>query len=123
MKASWREEQQIVLSELELRRVIWHVGALGVPTMLFLEAETGETLVVGLGHDETVLTFVAAGGIPSFHSVGDTARGGRLRFWCRDQVDEFMEEMALPASVAISAALEFFAKRVRPSCVRWEADW
>jgi hypothetical protein len=52
------------------------------------------TLVVGLGHSESALSFLEHGGA-TFHNVGDLGRTGRLRFWCRDQLDEFMAEMVV----------------------------
>jgi len=90
--------------------------------MLFLEHENGKTLVVGLGHGESVLSFVEHGGA-TFHSVGDLGRTGCLRFWCRDQLDEFMAEMAIPELVAVRAAFEFFRTGDRPVEITWEADW
>jgi hypothetical protein len=122
MQVYWRDKQQIVTSADDLRSVVETVRQLDEPTMLFLEGEERETLVVGLGHDESVLTFVQSDG-KSFHSLGDPSRTGRLRFWCRDQIDEFMEEMAVPEKDAVNATFQFLASGGKPSIIRWEADW
>jgi hypothetical protein len=122
MKASWRDKEARVTSVDDLRRIIDEVRAAQEPTMLFLETESAETLVVGLGHPESVLTFVQPDG-RTLHSLGDTRRTGHLRFWCRDQLDEFMEEMAIPESDAIQAAVQFLEVGGQPKNVRWEADW
>lgn len=123
MRAYWRDSQEEISSNQELKRVLSIVKALAEPTMLFLEDENGQTLVLGLGHTESVLTFAEADGVTSFHSIGDRTRTGHIRFWCRDQLDEFMSEMAVPQDVAEAAAFEFFATARRPSVVNWEADW
>ena len=122
MKAFWRDAERQVQTEHELREVVETVQRLDAPTMLFLEGEGKQMLVVGLGHPESVLTFIQSDG-QSFHSLGDPNRTGRIRFWCRDQIDEFMEEMAVPEQEAVKAALQFLATEQRPSTIRWEADW
>jgi hypothetical protein len=122
MKAYWRDEQASVETADELRRLIGRVRALSKPTMLFLERAEGETLVVGLGASESVLSYVRTDG-KTFHSLGDPDRKGVLKFWCRDQFDDFLAEMAVPESDAISAAMEFVDSREPPQAIRWEADW
>jgi hypothetical protein len=123
MKAYWTEEmQKAVNSVLELQAVIDDVKRLGEPTMLFLEHKDGRTLVLGLGNPESVLTFIDHDG-RSFHSVGDASRRGMLTFWCRDQQDDFMAEMAVPEPLAIAAAESFIAEGTMPPNVTWEADW
>lgn len=123
MKAYWTEEtQRAVTSVTELRAVIDDVKKLGEPTMLFLERDDGRTLVFGIGYPESVLTFIDHDG-ESFHSVGDTSRKGVLKFWCRDQLDDFIAEMAVSESSAIAAAESFLAQGAMPPNVKWEADW
>lgn len=90
--------------------------------MIFLEAEGGRTFVFGIGRGESVLTFWDPDGT-SFHSLGDVTRKGHLQFVCRDQVDDFMAEMAVPERAAIAAAEEFLATGERPCAVTWEPDW
>ena len=90
--------------------------------MLFLEQDSGSTLVLGLGAPESVLTFVHEDG-SSYHSCGDAQRRDMLKFWCREQLDDFGAEMAIAESVAIAAAHEFYAKGTQPSNLEWEADW
>jgi hypothetical protein len=90
--------------------------------MIFLEADTGDVLVFGVGSEESVLTFVERDGL-SFHSLGNRDRKGHLSFDCRDQVDDFMAEMAVPAATALSAAEHFVSTRQRPPQISWEPDW
>jgi hypothetical protein len=121
-KASWGRGISMVTHADELRALMDRIRSLGEPTMLFLEAASGPTLVLGLGASESVLTFVERGGV-SFHSVGDQARRGYLKFRCRDTVDDFHAEMAVPESRAIDAAFEFLkAAPSKPTSVAWEAD-
>ncbi len=122
MKASWGERTGVVTSRAELEAVRREIDASGQPTMLFLQVEDGRCLVLGLGAPESVMTYVEPDG-RSFHSLGDIGRKGRLVFLNRDQLDEFMAEMAIPTSVAFAASLDFVETGERPSRVRWEADW
>ncbi|MFO0762977.1 MAG: Imm1 family immunity protein [Byssovorax sp.] len=124
MKAYWTEKNQRQIgSAAELDSVIDDVRALGEPTILFVEQDDGTTLALGLGAPESVLAYVDTSGA-SYHSVGDLERGGILRFWCRDQLDDFLAEMAVPVAVATEAAHEFCTNGgIKPSNLRWEADW
>ncbi|WP_437837249.1 Imm1 family immunity protein [Sorangium sp. So ce1153] len=123
MKCYWTEQEATLAASMdELLEFFADVKNIGHPTMVFLEHDNGRMLVIGLGSSESVLTFVESDGA-SFHSVGDTSRSGVLRFWCRDQLDEFMVQMAIPESLAIDAARSFFVSGVMPSNVIWEADW
>ena len=90
--------------------------------MLFLESFTGSTLVIGVGAKDSILTFAEKDGT-TFHSVGDLRRTGCLQFRCRDTLDDFQAEMAIPEKQAISAVLEFFETGARPQVVKWEPDW
>ncbi len=122
MKASWGERTSVVTSRAELEAVRREIDTSGQPTMLFLQVGDGRCLVLGLGAPESVMTYVEPGG-RSFHSLGDIGRKGHLVFLNRDQLDEFMAEMAIPTTVALDAAVEFVETGERPSSVRWEADW
>lgn len=126
MIAHWTDASRAVATATsssveELRALIDQVRALGEPTILFVELD-GKTLALGLGAPLCPLTWVEPGGA-SFHCVGDLSRIGTLRFWCRDQPDEFFADLAVPEAVAIEAALAFARTAERPSNVRWEADW
>lgn len=122
MKAYWTEgNARVVTDEASLAAVIAEVNALGEPTMLFLEHDDGRALVVGLGADETVLTYVTPDGT-SYHSVGDAERPGMLKFWCRDQVDDFLAEFAVPSSTGTAAAEWFSARGEMLPSVTWEPD-
>ena len=122
MKASWSDQSRPIATLQELRSLVEELRALSFPTMVFFEHDSGRTLVVGLGHDLSVLTFVEADGA-SFHSRGDTSESGFLLFDCRDERQEFYREMAVPESEAIKAATAFFPAGLRPDNIDWEADW
>lgn len=122
MKVSWGARSAVIHSEQELVVLLAMVRAASKPVILFVEHSSGATLAAGIGAPESVLTYVGSNGT-SFHSVGDTRRLGRLQFLCRDQVDEFMEEMAVPEADAIAALLQFVEAGARPNNIQWEADW
>lgn len=123
MNASWGERTMVIHARSDLDVVIEDVRRSGQPTMVFLEAENGNCLVFGVGQEESVLTFAYPNG-ESLHSLGaDRYREGRLHFLCRDQIDEFMVEMALPERDAIAAAVQFLDSHELPTAVTWEADW
>src|SRR5689334_5204535 len=96
MKALWGEQQKTISTCADLDLVIGAVLASGKPTMVFLEGDNGRVLVFGVGREESVLTFVESDGT-TFHSLGDANRKERIVFFCRDQPDEFMGEMAVPS--------------------------
>ncbi|AUX35800.1 MULTISPECIES: Imm1 family immunity protein [Sorangium] len=122
MKASWGTCETTVESRDDLDAVIEAVRRSGQPTMVFLQAANGNVLVFGVGQDESVLTFTEPDGT-SFHSLGNRERKGYLLSRCRDQVDEFMTEMAVPENDAIVAAGQFLATGECPPGVQWERDW
>src|SRR5262245_17710580 len=122
IRATWGEQSGDVSRNDELSAIIESIRLSGQPTMLFLEHESGKTLVIGIGREESVLTLVEDDGT-SYQSLGDTNRSGRLIFLCRDQLDEFMEEMAVPEQDAIRAAHEFVQTGKTPTMIRWEPDW
>ena len=122
MKASWGANEIVVVSRDDLDVIVGSVRTSGQPTMIFLEAENGRVLVFGVGQEESVLTFAEPDGT-SFHSLGDRDRKGCLHFLCRDQIDEFMTEMAVSERDALVAAEQFLATSERPSQLLWEADW
>lgn len=123
LNATWGgQERAIITNANELRSLVDRLRGLSEPTMLFLEAGTGSTLVLGLGAKDSVLTFVDKVGT-SLHSVGDQTRTGYLEFRCNDTVDEFHAEMAISEAQAVDAAFEFFETGELPAMVKWEHDW
>ena len=122
MKASWGTSEAAISSREQLEAIVETIRASGQPTMVFLEAEDGTVLVFGVGHEESVLTFVESDGT-SFHSLGNPEREGFLLFLCREEIEEFMTEMAVPERIALHAAEQFLTAPHRPSGVTWEPDW
>ena len=122
MKANWGASEATVRSREDLIAVIENIRKSGQATMVFLQAQDGRVLVFGVGHEESVLTFSEPDGT-SFHSVGDPDRKGYLLFLCRDQLDEFMKEMAVPERDALVAAEEFLRTQECPGGIRGESDW
>ena len=122
MKANWNIHESVLSSRDDLYNVIDGIRNSKQPTMVFLEADNGRMLVFGVGSTESVLTFAEPDG-SSYHSLGNPERKGHLLFLCRDQVDEFMAEMAVPEDDALRAAEEFFSTQERPEGIVWEADW
>ena len=123
MKAYWTEGvTREIVSANQLDELIHEVRGQKVPTMVFLEHDCGTTLVFGVGAGESILTYVDGEG-RTFHSIGDVNRSGVLKFWCRDQPDDFLAEMAIPEAVAIDAAHRYREGGTRPENVEWEADW
>lgn len=105
-----------------LRDLLWELRAGSAPVMVFLERDDGRMMVLGVGRDESILTYVDEGG-RTYHSVGDLQRGGTMVFMCRNQPDEFMSEMAVSESSAMAAAELFFLSGERPENITWEPDW
>lgn len=122
MKASWGGNDCAINSRTDLTAVVDAVLTSAQPSMVFLEAPNGNVLVFGVGLDESVLTFVEPDG-RSFHSIGKVDRRDLLVFLCRDQLEDFMGEMAVPTRDALAAAEQFVSNHQRPPAVRWEPDW
>jgi hypothetical protein len=95
LKANWGDNETANSSVEELDRVVTAIRKADQSTLFFLEADNGKILVVGIGHDQSVLT--GPNGV-SFHRLGDPERKGYLVFLCRDQLDEFMLAQAPPGT-------------------------
>jgi hypothetical protein len=122
LTATWGEGEVTITNANELRSLVDRVRNLSEPTMLFLKAGTGSTLVLGLGAKDSVLTFIEKDGT-SLHSAGTPGRTGYLKFRCRDTVDDFHAEMAVSEAQAVDAAFEFMKTGELPATLRWERDW
>jgi hypothetical protein len=123
MKAYWGKEEVDVTTSEDVAAIVSAVSQSQQPTIVFLHAkENGRTLAFGVGHAESVLTFVEPDG-RTFHSLGDVNRKGHFVFLCRDRFQEFDLEQAIPTEDALSAANQFLANGEQPTSVRWEADW
>lgn len=121
MKAEWSGGSAQLNSTTELDQVMGAIRELGRPTLLFLSATDGKTLVVGIGWEESVLGYMEKGRV-SLHSLGDPERKGALSFEGLTEPSEYSLEMAIPEPVALEAAKEFLKTGARPAGVTWEAD-
>lgn len=82
----------------------------------------GATLAVGLGHNESVLTyFDETGG--SFSSVGDRNRDDYLAFEFGGDISEMMGAKAVPTIIARSVVRDFFEQGTRSAAIEWEKEW
>jgi hypothetical protein len=123
MKAYVRPgDERSVETVAELRAEIARIRALDQPTMLFLEHDNGDVLVVGLGAELSVLSLSRRDG-SSFHSVGDLERIGFIQFSSQGVMEDFFAEMAVPEEDAVTAAVTFAETGQAPENITWEADW
>jgi hypothetical protein len=91
------------------------------PFMAVLISGTGDSLAIGLGRKESVLSWVSATGDPPYHgSNGDPSATGLVVFFYGGSWSEFPRSYAVPVADARAAAREFFETGVRPNQVGWE---
>lgn len=78
------------------------------------------TLAIGLGLDETVLSYVPASGDPPYlRTAGPTEHGSDLVFFYLGEWTEFPREQAVSLSQGRAAMREFFQKGELSSQVKW----
>jgi hypothetical protein len=82
----------------------------------------GSTLAIGLGREESVLTYFDGQG-SSFTSVGDRDREDYLAFEFEGDVSEMMGAKAVSELTARAAAREFSETGKLPQNVEWEKEW
>lgn len=122
MKATWGTTTAVIADVQAFDAIVARIQASLEPTIIWLEADDGSVLTVGVGRDESVLAYVDPDG-KTFHSVGDTERRGHTQFLNGTQTDDYMLEMAVPVKLALAAAKQFIANQRRSEIVRWEEDW
>jgi hypothetical protein len=91
------------------------------PFVVELISPKGDTLSVGLGLKESVLSWVPAGGDPPyFTSEGNLQADGTVVFFYRGDWSEFPRWSAIPVEAAREAVSEFWHTGQRPTSVKWE---
>jgi hypothetical protein len=116
------ESWQHVRAERELTALLSAVRAGDRPQLLRLESKSGAVLEIGLAGSEACLLFWQEDGEEMSHSLGERWRSEPLELWFGDSLEERGGELAIPADVAIAAALAFFTDGKRPGGVTWEHD-
>jgi hypothetical protein len=83
----------------------------------------GDSLAIGLGRPQSVLTFVPGSGDPPyFSSVGDGEGDEVLEFSFMGDLSEIPVRNAVPIAVARQAMREFIETGALSKKVRWEQD-
>jgi hypothetical protein len=95
--------------------------AQGDPFVAILNAPDGACMCIGLGRPESVLNYIAPGGWPAKHSVGEDV-DGLLAYRLAGQISEIPMRCAVPRDQAIEAVLRFFATTTLDERLHWEDD-
>ncbi len=90
--------------------------------MVTLNAPDGSCLVIGLGRELSVLNYIAPGGWPAQHVVGDEANEGLIDYMCFGQFSEMPARYAVPLEDAIDAAVEYFSSGKLTEKLQWQND-
>ena len=97
-----------------------HTQALEKPFMVELIAARGESLAMGLGRDESVLSWVRGDQNPPYYaSKGDATAVGMIVFFYRGAWSEFPRWSAVPLMRAREAMRRFFSTGQMPDNVEW----
>lgn len=125
MLLTWGIDQSAEVSTVEeLDELLDHLATQARDQGMIVQAATcsGRTLAIGLGREESVLTYFDDNG-DSFTSVGVRDREDYLSFEFGGDISEFLGAKAVPESAARAAAREFFKEGKRPELVQWEKEW
>ncbi|WP_437837718.1 Imm1 family immunity protein [Sorangium sp. So ce1153] len=125
MLLTWGKNQHVqVKSVRELDAILDQLAEQAKDYGMIVQAThlNGSVLALGLGREETVLTFFDQHG-KSFTSVGDRNREDYLAFEFGGDVSEMMGAKAVPISAARSAARAFFECGEIPEQINWEQEW
>jgi hypothetical protein len=122
-KMQWGKDGVAPIDSLKLNLVLTDLTQLAreKPFIAELNNSAGDTLALGLGRDESVLSWVAADGDPPYHaSVGDDSADGTVDFYYRDTWSEFPRWSAVSIETALEAVRQFFETAQLPDRVRWK---
>lgn len=123
MKARWGEAEEEHISKIEeLDSLLNLLDERQAPLIVELVHEDGSTMAIGVGADQSVLTFFDENN-QSWAGIGDRSRDDEvLVFEFCGEPSEIPAEMALPPSVTRAAARSFFESGRRPDGIDWERD-
>lgn len=123
-RLEWDENGAAIIdSKAELDRHLDELAerATARPFMAELISPEGDSLAVGLGREQSVMSWVSASQDPPyFASKGDPHAEGTVVFHYRGDWSEFPCWSAVPLSAARQAIRDFFTTGKLPSSVAWE---
>jgi hypothetical protein len=91
------------------------------PFMVELISSAGDSLAIGLGREESILSWVQASGDPPYYaSKGDPDSEGLVVFFYRGHWSEFPRSFAVTIAAARKGMRLFFETELRPTSVEWE---
>jgi hypothetical protein len=125
MTLIWGEHHERTISSLaELDQTLDAIHAEFAPAKMGmlaeLYAEDGSSLTMGLGRDQTVVTYAGPDGMPPYYlSEGDPLETGLVRFHISNQDSEFPRSALVSASRAREAMRTFFRTGRLPPEIKW----
>lgn len=107
--------------ELRERVLSEHAQSGKPPVIALLTAPNGACLGIGLRHPLSTLTYIAPGGWPSKHSVGED--GDELyEYVVEGQVSELPRRCMIPFESALRAGALFMSEERLSEEIEWEED-
>jgi hypothetical protein len=91
------------------------------PFVVELISHEGDSMSVGLGSEESVLSWVSADGNPPYYaSRGNREAEGTVAFFYGGSWSEFPKWSAVPMAEARAVMRQFFQTGERPASIDWE---
>lgn len=112
-----------VKSTEELDLLLNDLAEAGIHKPLMVESISakGDSLSIGVGSQESILSWIPAGGNPPyFASKGNPDAQGTVVFFYRGSWSEFPRWSAIPVATAREAMRQFLETGERPTNVNWE---
>ena len=85
-----------------------------------VEGPPGRAFTIGIGREDTVLTFQDSADPPYLISMGDSDSDVVMFCWGNEWT-EYLGRNVVPLDAGYAALREFLADTGRPTCVQWEA--
>jgi hypothetical protein len=125
-RLAWSESGDAEVQDLsQLRSLLEDLNrkARHRPFFAVLKLEGVGSLTIGVGREQSVLSYTQASGEPPYpHSVGANPKGGSASivfdYW--EEPTEVPLSAAIPADLAMRAVEFFFLRGELPSFVEWE---